>query len=102
MTRTRICLQSILVRRLAVLVAGLALSGLAACSQGANETCQIDGDCSSGLLCCIGKTADRGYCATKSQCSPDVAVDAAVDASASGDDSGPNMSLDDSGSGDAG
>jgi hypothetical protein len=82
--------QSIFVR----LVAGLALL-LGACSQGADETCQIDGDCSSGLMCCI-KNADRGYCTTQKACDSSTTVN--TDA---GPDGSSLMSVDDAG-GDAG
>jgi hypothetical protein len=81
-------------------VLGGVLAGLllvASCSQGGGDTCQVDGDCSSGLACCRGSAADaqRGYCATKSACAtgsvaadPDSGLrDAGADA-ASFDDAG--------------
>ena len=104
---------------LALLVLSLSWS-LAACSQDEGESCQLEGDCSSGLICCKG-AADRGYCSTKDECEnapldsgvPDASKpDANDDDSGAAQDSGPMsidssvdsgmMSLDDAGDSDAG
>jgi hypothetical protein len=44
----------------ALLCAALVL--LAACKMSENEVCQIDGDCSSGLICLRARSAVRGTC----------------------------------------
>jgi hypothetical protein len=44
--------------------AALALGafGIAGCAQGADEPCQIDSDCESGLVCFITQSNARGRC----------------------------------------
>lgn len=97
---------------------------LAACSQDEGESCQLESDCGSGLICCKG-AVDRGYCSTKDECENEVPdsgrpdsgrPDSGAGDSGSGDDSGslppdagpspPDsgsmMSLDDGGDSDAG
>lgn len=44
---------------LLLLAVGLTLS---ACEQGEGQPCQVESDCSSGLVCCLGAAATRGTC----------------------------------------
>lgn len=58
------CLDPLpIVRTIAQLCGGaLAAVLLLSCTQGANEPCQIDRDCTSGLVCRRGPGSDRGRC----------------------------------------
>jgi hypothetical protein len=69
------------------------LALLGACDQDENETCQVDSDCASGLVCCPGGSGDRGYCSDEVACEGVAEVD-----------SGSSMPLpdDDAGGGDGG
>lgn len=85
---------------------------VASCSQDSGESCQTDGNCGDGLVCCKSDAAERGYCgeAADPECGrtgtggmkdSGAAEDAAmsIDA-ASAEDSGAvdaNMSLEDAG-----
>jgi hypothetical protein len=99
------------------LVLSLAVCALlGACSQDDGDTCQLDSDCASGLVCCKG-AVDRGVCETKAVCESGVITedsgspngldaareDAAQDAAMSQEDSGlAPMSMDDAGDSDGG
>jgi hypothetical protein len=80
------------------------LGALAGCSQGKGETCQVDGDCESGLICCrVAQVEDdsgvgpsmtvRGTCNTQGTQACGLAG-GSRDASTPGD---ANMSSEDSG-----
>ncbi|WP_236519448.1 hypothetical protein [Sandaracinus amylolyticus] len=47
------------------------------CGQTQGETCQLDGDCESGLICCKTTSAEsvRGTCQTDPECPDIVATD---------------------------
>jgi hypothetical protein len=67
----------------------LAALSLAACSQSKGDPCQVNGDCSSGLLCCAGDSP-RGVCTQGPAC-PGAVRDASTsepDASSDGEDAG--------------
>jgi hypothetical protein len=53
--------QQASIARLALVLAVVALSG---CLKDEGETCQVDSDCSSGLLCSIAPSTERGVCKT--------------------------------------
>lgn len=70
---------------------------LASCSQDAGDSCQLASDCSSGLTCCKGKSAERGYCgyAKDDACFGGDVVDSGISDASTGTDA---ASFDDSGS----
>lgn len=88
--------------RAAALVALFAFGVLVAvgCSQSADEDCQVNRDCVSGLVCCISGQAVRGFCghAGTTECGGGPAPSTGDDAGAT--DAGPNMSFADSGTSD--
>jgi hypothetical protein len=95
------------------LLAALFLSSLSigACSQDPGDTCQIDGDCTSGYMCCRSAASPRGTCEKASDCNNAAVVDSGTagdsgsmstaGSGGTGDDAGANRSMDDAG-GDAG
>lgn len=52
----------------------LAALCLAACSQSRGDPCQVNSDCSSGLLCCPAPVNARGVCIQADVC-PDTVID---------------------------
>ncbi|MFI5307654.1 MAG: hypothetical protein ACHQ53_09895 [Polyangiales bacterium] len=42
----------------------LGVAALSACLADEGETCQVDSDCSSGLVCSIAPSTERGVCKT--------------------------------------
>jgi hypothetical protein len=44
-------------------LATVSLSFVGACSRSEGDSCEIDGDCDDGLVCCKATTAARGTCA---------------------------------------
>jgi hypothetical protein len=72
----------------------LFVGGLAACTQSEGETCQVNEDCSSGLVCCRTVSAARGSCYTQTDTRCGAASTPPV-TDASTDDSDANMSTSD-------
>jgi hypothetical protein len=48
--------------QMAWLVTACSVAAWSGCGQSENETCQLQSDCQSGLMCCIGATSARGTC----------------------------------------
>ena len=63
----------------------VALLLLTGCQQGEGESCQVNGDCESGLICCkdspVATPVDWGVCMTQEDCDavPDVTTDGEED-----------------------
>jgi hypothetical protein len=72
--------RSITVIVASLALASLALGGIASCSQGEGERCQVDDDCAAGLRCNLGE----GVCRSNASDDDDIPVvpppDAPIDA----------------------